>query len=322
MKIPARRQKAEAQRLRSGNAGLSDFSEGPAFCVQEIHKKNTLYDQKIQIGFSPGFSGISFLERDVFMKLLRMLLIASLSAMASLFLLAGCGAAQESAPQEPVQEVEEPAEGESQVVVEVPAETAPETAEAPSETEEAEAFQPVYVADAAMYRGTVLSVEPQEDGSTLVHLQKAEGTRYTQNEMVFRFQADTPLSFAMEDLTEGRYLEVFYGASSETDAAADQGEVLDALGANLYFETAMVNFNGTFQEWTPSDGSTGSIGSLTMTDLSTGETVIFHCSDSTQMRLNVEELQPGDKLNIFHQGVYTRSLPPQGSALEVAKYAE
>lgn len=257
------------------------------------------------------------------MKWLRMILIASLAAMASLLLLAGCGAASSQTPGESAsQQVEEPADIQPEESAEVPEETASADGEAASAAEESGAQDKIVVADAAMYRGTVLTVEPQEDGSTLVHLQKAEGTNYTQKEMVFRFQEDTPLSFSMEDLTAGLYLEVYYGASPEQDAAADQGQVLDALGANLYFETAMVNFNGTFQEWTPSDGSDGSIGSLTMTDLTSGETVIFHCSDSTQMRLNVEELQPGDKLNIFHQGVYTRSLPPQGNALEVSKYAE
>ena len=41
--------------------------------------------------------------------------VCAFLALAGCLLLAGCGAAQESAPQEPTQEVEEPAEGESEV---------------------------------------------------------------------------------------------------------------------------------------------------------------------------------------------------------------
>ncbi len=44
---------------------------------------------------------------------------------------------------------------------------------------------------------------------------------------------------------------------------------------------------------------------------------VFHTGESTQFRLAPEALKEGALLNIYHKGIATRSLPPQGVALEV-----
>ena len=84
----------------------------------------------------------------------------------------------------------------------------------------------------------------------------------------------------------------------------------------------MVNFNGTLKTIMENPDKPGE-GRLAMVEAGTGQEVHFNYdkNGSTQLYLDFDALQPGDELNIFHRGAYTRSLPPQGFALEVRPYA-
>lgn len=174
------------------------------------------------------------------------------------------------------------------------------------------------VSDAAMYRGTVVSLEETEAG-TVALLRQEKGTDFGAETMRFLIEERTRLSFARENLVAGSYLEVFYGAPYQTKADAETA--VPAISANLYLSAEMVNFNGTLEEIAP--GRTEGSGVLVMTNLENGETVLFHYSaDHSKIYLNLNELKAGDRLNIFHRGIFTLSLPPQGSLLEVRRMAE
>lgn len=101
----------------------------------------------------------------------------------------------------------------------------------------------------------------------------------------------------------------------------DPAQVQTAITANLYPTAEMVLFNGRLESITPDPDKDGK-GRMLLTELETNQQVVFHYSENTQFYLQVEELAQGDTLNILHRGAMTRSLPPQGSALEVRPYAE
>lgn len=196
------------------------------------------------------------------------------------------------------------------------AESVPE--ETPSSSGDEAAIR-LHVADAAIYRGTLQSITEAEDGKILL-LQQAQGTDFGAPSASFVLKADTKTSFREEDLKEGAYVEVFYGMAP--GATLDGTQQTDAVAINVYFETAMTNFNGILKEVFPDPDKEGA-GQLVMEDLANGEEVVFNFdSEHTQFYLTFTDLKPGDKLNIFHRGMYTMSLPPQGSAMEVRLYAE
>lgn len=180
-----------------------------------------------------------------------------------------------------------------------------------SESSETSAPEKISVADAAMYRGTVVKQEADGDAQILT-LEQADGTDFGAAALRFRLGADTPLSFEKDQLVNGAYLEVFYGVAPGQTLNVD--ETHDVIGANLYPEAAMVNFNGTVMEFLPEEKL------LMMEDLNNGQTVAFHYGDETQLYLTLTDIQKGDKLNIFHRGVFTLSLPPQGNSLEIRPY--
>lgn len=49
---------------------------------------------------------------------------------------------------------------------------------------------------------------------------------------------------------------------------------------------------------------------------------VFHTGEETDLRVPREELRPGAELAIRHNGIATRSLPPQGFALEVRRLGD
>lgn len=191
-------------------------------------------------------------------------------------------------------------------------------AESLPETSEASAPEHLVVADAAMYRGLVYSVEETEDGK-IITLQEAAGTDFGADVLKFRITADTKLSFE-EPIAAGDtfYYEVYYGVAP--GQTLDAESVQDAIAMNRYFDVAAVNFNGTLKEILPSDKA--GEGQLVMEALQDLQEVVFNYSAEVQFYLDFAALKPGDKLNIFHKGIYTMSIPPQGIPLEVRYYAE
>ncbi|MEG0541208.1 MAG: hypothetical protein RR528_02675 [Angelakisella sp.] len=178
---------------------------------------------------------------------------------------------------------------------------------------------PPIPADAAMYRGTITNVT-QEGDNHIVTLEQAEGTDFGAPSLKFAFTKDTYAGFTPE---VGQYLEVYYGRApgQPLDVAATH----NIITAIKYQEAGMVNFNGTLKSVEAHPEKPGQ-GWLVVESLSAegmqGEIRFNYGSEDTQFYLNFDELKPGDKLNIFHPGVFTMSLPPQGSALEVRKYVE
>ncbi|MEG2204432.1 MAG: hypothetical protein RRY21_04645 [Oscillospiraceae bacterium] len=171
------------------------------------------------------------------------------------------------------------------------------------------------VADAALYRGTVCSIESAAGGKAVV-LEQAEGTNFGAKSLSFLLTPDSRLSFEDAQLAVGAYLEVYYGRA--LGQPLDEKAVHSVIVANLYPDAAMVNFNGTLRA-IESTGDGG--GRLTMEEMGTAQEVIFNYDSAhTQFYLNLGELKPGDTLNIFHRGAYAMSMPPQGSPLEVRRY--
>lgn len=172
----------------------------------------------------------------------------------------------------------------------------------------------VYIADAALYRGTVTAMEAAEEG-TLLTLEQAPGTDFGSPSRQFLLTEESRLSFKSEQISQNIYLEVYYTVENPEEAAL-------ILGANFYETAEMVNFNGTLSSVWESPDRPGQ-GMLAMVERNTGEEVHFNYDKNggTQFYLEFDALQPGDELNIFHRGIYTLSLPPQGIALEVRYYA-
>lgn len=176
-------------------------------------------------------------------------------------------------------------------------------------------MEKIVVADAAMYRGTLLSKTENESGFLLT-LSQAKGTNFGAAEKMFLWNDDTRASFPLEGLTEGAYLEVYYGAALGAPPSEAPQTI---IGANRYDSAEMVNFNGKLLEKLLAED--GSIRSLRMQSLENDEEVIYHIGKETKVYLNWEKVAVGDALNIFTNGIRTMSLPPQAPALEIRKMA-
>lgn len=230
------------------------------------------------------------------MKKISLFLIASILSLSLMACGADAPAVQEESPAGPDPSQETPLE------------------EEPAQEEENLASGKVFIADAALYRGTVTAVETTEEG-TLLTLEQAPGTDFGSPSRQFLLTEESRLSFKSEQIVPNVYLEVYYTGKNPEEAAL-------ILGANFYEAAEMVNFNGTLSSVWESPDRPGQ-GSLAMVERDTGEEVHFNYDKNggTQFYLDFDALQPGDELNIFHQGIYTLSLPPQGIALEVRPYA-
>lgn len=228
------------------------------------------------------------------MKKLTLFLIASILSLS----LMACGntPVEEETPAPSQQSSEEAAEGGNEEAIEAEP-----------------ASQQLFIADSAMYRGTITAMEETDKG-TLVTLKQADGTDFGAATQKFLITQDTQTSFEEEMLVNNAYLEVYYNGGS-------QEEISSVIAANIYEAAEMVNFNGTLKEVLKNPDRPKE-GQLVMTDMTTNEEILFHYDNNggTQFYLNFEELKPGDQLNIFHKGMFTLSLPPQGIAVEVRPY--
>lgn len=179
--------------------------------------------------------------------------------------------------------------------------------------------QPPMVADAAMYRGTVTEIQKEETG-TVVTLKQARGTDFGEPQMKFRFTESTRADFTPE---KGQYLEVYYGGGPNVQL--DQNQIYDVITAVKYLSEDMVVYNGIVKEIALPDAENKngwiSFVNIDGKDPDSIERV-FNIGDETQIYLNLKEVKAGDKLNIFTNGISTRSIPPQSPALEIRKYYE
>ena len=224
-------------------------------------------------------------------------LLACAAACIFLLALTACGSKTE----------QQPAETEVTTEAEVTQELTAEEAA----LEEQAVPEPVIIPDAAVYRGTLTKMEETENGKVIT-LEQAAGSDYGAASRQFVITENTQQTYNPEELETGFYLEVFF----------NEGEQPEAIAVNIRFVAEAVNFNGTLQEITWDELHEG-WGRLVMTDMNTGETIEFNFQQGeTTFFVDLDSLKAGDKLNIYHRGMYTMSIPAQGSAVEVRTYAE
>lgn len=184
--------------------------------------------------------------------------------------------------------------------------------EAQERPPEPEAAQPeedrLVVMDAPLYRGVITALS-EENGVYELRLEQVEGADFGYPSFMMQTGEDTRADFSFADLVPGDYLEVFYGERND-------GLPPIIIAANQLLPAADCIFNGRLTALEHLEDQ----GRLEMTALSGEEIVHFHFDDSTQFYLDLDSLAPGDPLNIYHRGTMTRSIPPQGFALEVRPY--
>lgn len=176
---------------------------------------------------------------------------------------------------------------------------------------------PVFVADAAQYRGSVADLAKQEDGTYFMTLEQYIGTNYGASEIKVLIDQNTALSFDPATLKDGDYLEIYY--SSPIEAGID--EYLPAIAANNYGEAESVNYNGVVESVIPSEETEGA-GTIMMVNMNGESRTAFNydTNSGSQMYLDFSMVVPGTELTIFHNPVMAMSEPPQVFALEVRMY--
>jgi len=170
-------------------------------------------------------------------------------------------------------------------------------------------------ADAAMYRGNVTNISVAND-TTIITLEQVKGTNFGAAKKSFAFTDDSLANFDIEDLTIGRYVEVYYGAPIGAPAA----DPADVIVANLLSDASFIVYNGEIVSVTNSDTSGGFSGNLVV-KLENETTMIFICNSGTQFYINTSDLEAGTQVNILGNYVITTSEPPQNTAFEVRRFA-
>ena len=183
--------------------------------------------------------------------------------------------------------------------------------------ETASGENPLYVADASLYRGTVTEVS-LEQGVGSFTLAQAAGTDYGQEERTFTVDQSARFSYPLERLKAGAYVEVFYGGEQSPARV---------IASNYLGEEELVVYNGVLLGVQQGEDGQSLVmapledlllcGNSTLEELYPLAEIVFHCGEETQFYLSADQLVLGTRLNILHTGVTTRSLPPQGNALEV-----
>ena len=182
------------------------------------------------------------------------------------------------------------------------------------------------VMDAAFHRGTIAEIGTAGQVTTYT-LMGAPGSGY--GALTVTFDQNTRMDFDPAQLQVGDQVELYYSGLS--CALEEDVPYVAAISAAKLLPEESTNYNGVVVEVRPGDKE--GEGSLVMRALDAAQTgdpgedaleqFVFHYAPQTQWRLglSVEELQPGDELNIYHRGVATMSIPPQGSALEIRRMA-
>lgn len=180
-----------------------------------------------------------------------------------------------------------------------------------------EAVNPLYVADAACYRGTVAAIDTALSGETIYRLEAFPGSGLDQQLLVTFDGARA--DFDLSEIALGDHLEVFYQPPQEEGCGLTCYEV---IAANRLMPAEAVYYNGILTGIEEGeDGETD----LVMVPEGTSEDqwedpmiqFVFHVGEGTQFYCASDALAPGSLLNIYHRGVMTMSIPPQGAALEV-----
>lgn len=237
-----------------------------------------------------------------------------------ILLLSACGAPANSGNAAKVDEVSSEVQAlpvddkTNNAVVAIDNSAEPQSEENTPATQDTTSQQPMeklVVADSARYRGVVEDVAVSDDGSTVLILNRAVGTNLDRTKKV-KLTADTKYSFESAEIANGAFLEVYYGADG-----ANEDESVDAIAINNLGDVNSVNYNGTVLEITK-DGDSGSIYMDPLDEK--GMQYVFNYGPETQFYLDINTIKVGDKLNVYHKSMATRSIPPQSPALEFSVY--
>lgn len=159
------------------------------------------------------------------------------------------------------------------------------------------------------YRGVVEDIAVSDDGNTVLILNGPQGSGVSP--MKIKLTENTQGTDAQ--FGNGSFLEIQYEDQQEEDEsyAATSIIVLESVDA--------VSYNGTLVE-VIRDGENGQL--LMDPLMEDGVAYAFNFGPETVFYVDLESLQPGDKLNIYHSSMATRSIPPQSPAIEVRPYVE
>ncbi|MEG1965900.1 MAG: hypothetical protein RR064_07085 [Oscillospiraceae bacterium] len=164
--------------------------------------------------------------------------------------------------------------------------------------------QPVMIADAALYRGELVEIDI--DGKWV--LAQVEGRNYGKEKLICDI-SETNFISPQDKVSIGDYLEVYYGiGNSEILSDTSQVEVKPIVLTELSPSKICV-INGKI---TSVDEKSVTVTS----DENSEKTFVMHITDET--KIYASELAVGDKLSIYHSGMLTRSIPPQGTAIEIS----
>lgn len=177
---------------------------------------------------------------------------------------------------------------------------------------------PIYIADAALYRGSLIEFEIISNEIS-AKLEQYPGSSYGAKNINIIINSDTALSFDPTEMKTGDYIEVFYGGPIE----AGIDEALSVIGANNLGNADSRVYNGTVQS-VSADPESSNEYSITMSGLEDDGEIVFNVNtdQGTQIYMNADKLVEGAKLNIFHDVAMTASMPPQVFALEIRIYDE
>lgn len=172
-----------------------------------------------------------------------------------------------------------------------------------------------------LYRGTILDFAVNNEGKTVWMLQQDIGANYGAASLNVAVDESLPVGSDGRpvDIANGSHLEVFY-----TEMTTPEGSLtpeVKAVAVNLLMPADMTTYNGKVTELIPAEGKPGS-GSFMLEPIDGGQPTIFHYSPETVFEgITADAVKVGDELHILYNGVSTRSLPPQSSAMTVLPYA-
>lgn len=165
---------------------------------------------------------------------------------------------------------------------------------------------------AQTYRGIVTNII-NADKQTTISLKRATGSDFSEDSLDIVFDNTTKSTIKKDEIKKDMYLEVYYEPVSSE--AKSKNPI--AISIEKLLEADMINYSAIIQSIEEGKDKSGII---TVTDLDGKVETVFHYSPATYFKLPIEDLKKGTKVNIYNRGVFTLSIPAQGSALEITKY--
>ncbi len=159
----------------------------------------------------------------------------------------------------------------------------------------------LYVADAALYRGEITSME---DGALIV--EQVEGRDFGAEQITFTLSESTRYNEDSTSFATSDYIEVYYSPQS-----------YDAIAINKLSPAEDIIFNGSFVEFDEENST------LLLTDLNnTDSQMLFNITEDTSAYLYFDELVVGDKLSVMHSGEILEGDILSSEAIELFKIKE